>query len=144
MCHLVVERSRNAISTPLNEHFEQKDFSLPLLSFCHLNALHCERNAVKCGNLFWEIASLCSQWRFHSTAKIASRLEFELYLIVSSSGVENGFLERVCLCLDSTRHDRLCSMNVSNKKISPCRCLVFATWTLVHCERNAVQCGNLF
>jgi hypothetical protein len=33
---MVVERSRNAISTPLNERFEQKDFSLPLLSFCLL------------------------------------------------------------------------------------------------------------
>jgi hypothetical protein len=33
---MVVERSRNAISTPLNDRFEQKDFSLPLLSFCRL------------------------------------------------------------------------------------------------------------
>jgi hypothetical protein len=33
-CIMVVERSRNAISTPLNERFDQKDFSLPLLSIC--------------------------------------------------------------------------------------------------------------
>jgi hypothetical protein len=33
---MVVERSRNAISTPLNERFDQKNFSLPLYSFCLL------------------------------------------------------------------------------------------------------------
>jgi hypothetical protein len=31
---MVVERGRNAISTPLNERFNQKDFPFPLYTFC--------------------------------------------------------------------------------------------------------------